>query len=397
MPIALTVLDNADVYASEHVGLRHIVMAAGSILQITEARPTFDNVDVVRIDVGGRRVIPGLIDCHVHATGGGGESGPASRVPPLMLSALTTAGITSCVGVLGTDCTTRTMRDLVARIHGLRAEGVSAWCFTGGYALPVGTLTGSVRDDITFVDAIIGVGELAISDHRSSQPTFDELVRIAADCHVSGLMTGKAGVLHLHLGDGPRGLAMVRRALDETELPARTFHPTHVNRHKALFEEAIALARRGCTVDVTAFDPGDEGISVEDCVERFLAEGISLQQLTISSDGAGCLPTFNAQGELVHMDIGKPQTVTLALAELLRRGHALHTVLPPFTSSVAHLLRLKGKGHVVAGADADLVVLTDDHRVDTVVAGGRVMVQGGAVVVAGMFEGSTARTSGDHA
>ena len=382
----MTVLDNADVYTPEHVGLRHIVIGGGRVLQLAEHRPTFENVDVARIDVGGRRVIPGLIDCHVHAIGGGGESGPASRVPPLLLTALTTAGITSCVGVLGTDCTTRTMRDLVARVHGLRAEGLSAWCFTGGYAVPVGTLTGSVRDDITFVDAVIGVGELAISDHRSSQPTFDELVRIAADCHVSGLMTGKAGVLHLHLGDGPRGLAMVRRALDETELPARTFHPTHVNRKKALFEEAVDLARRGCTVDVTAFDPGDDGVSVEDCVERFLAEGISLAQLTISSDGAGCLPTFNAQGELTHMDIGQPQTVTMALVELLRRGHALHSVLPPFTSSVADLLRLTGKGHVAVGGAADLVVLGNDHSVDTVVAGGRVMVQGGAVVVAGLFE-----------
>ena len=382
----MTVLDNADVYTPEHVGLRHIVIGGGRVLQLAEHRPTFENVDVARIDVGGRRVIPGLIDCHVHAIGGGGESGPASRVPPLLLTALTTAGITSCVGVLGTDCTTRTMRDLVARVHGLRAEGLSAWCFTGGYAVPVGTLTGSVRDDITFVDAVIGVGELAISDHRSSQPTFDELVRIAADCHVSGLMTGKAGVLHLHLGDGPRGLAMVRRALDETELPARTFHPTHVNRKKALFEEAVDLARRGCTVDVTAFDPGDDGVSVEDCVERFLAEGLSLAQLTISSDGAGCLPTFNERGELLHMDIGQPQTVTMALTALLRRGHALHTVLPPFTSSVAGLLRLTGKGHVAVGGAADLVVLGNDHSVDTVVAGGRVMVQGGAVVVAGLFE-----------
>ncbi len=386
MPIALTVLDNADVYAPEHLGLRHVVIGGGRILQLATERPNFENVDVTRIDVGGRRLIPGLVDCHVHAIGGGGESGPASRVPPLLLSALTTAGITSCVGVLGTDCTTRTMRDLVARIHGLRAEGLSAWCFTGGYAVPVGTLTGSVRDDITFVDAIIGVGELAISDHRSSQPTFDELVRIAADCHVSGLMTGKAGVLHLHLGDGPRGLAMVRRALEETELPARTFHPTHVNRLKALFEEAIDLAKRGCTVDVTAFDAGEEGVSVEDAVERFLNLGIPLSRLTISSDGAGCLPTFNAQGELVHMDIGEPKTVTMALQELLRRGHALHTVLPPLTSSVADLLRLTGKGHVVVGGAADVVVLNDDHGVDTVVAGGRVMVQGGAVVVASMFE-----------
>jgi len=338
------------------------------------------------VDLQGARVVPGLVDAHVHVTGGGGECGLHTRVPRIVLSALTRAGVTSCVGTLGTDVTTRTMRELVATTLGLRAEGLGAWCWTGGYAVPVQTLTGAVRDDITFVDPVIGVGELAVSDHRSSQPTFDELVRIAADCHVGGLMTGKAGVLHLHLGDGARGLSMVRRALEETELPARTFHPTHVNRQRFLVDEAIALARRGCVVDVTAFDPGDEGVAVEDVVGRWLDEGLPAERLTVSSDGAGCLPTFNEQGELVHMDIGRPDTLTKALQELLRRGRALSDVLPFFTSNVARLLRLTGRGVVVAGGSADLVILGDDDGVRDVLARGRWMVRGGEVVVRGTFE-----------
>lgn len=384
----ITILKNADVYAPEHLGLRHVVIGGDRVLAILVDPPALQGIDVDVVDLHGQRLIPGLIDCHVHATGGGGESGPASRVPPIVLSSLTKAGITSCVGVLGTDCTTRTMRDLVARTHGLRAEGLSSWCWTGGYAVPVGTLTGSVRDDIAFVDAIIGVGELAISDHRSSQPTFDELVRIAADCHVGGLMTGKAGVLHLHLGDGVRGLSLIRRALDETELPARTFHPTHVNRRRELFEEAIDLVKRGCTIDVTAFDPGDDGISVEDCVDRFIADGLPLERLTISSDGSGCLPTFNGQGELVHMDIGRPGTITEALQGLLRRGRSLSTILQPVTTSVASLLRLADKGRIAHGGCADLVVLGDDHAVVDVMARGRWMVRAGAVAIQGMFEGT---------
>lgn len=341
-------------------------------------------VDVV--DLQGARVIPGLIDGHVHSTGGGGESGMHTRVPPLLLSSLTKAGVTSCVGTLGTDVTTRTMRDLVATTLGLRAQGVSAWCFTGGYALPVQTLTGSVRDDIAFVDPIIGVGELALSDHRSSQPTFEELVRVAADCHVGGLMTGKAGVLHLHMGDGPRGLALVRRALAETELPPRTFHPTHVNRQRFLLEEAIAIARRGCTVDATAFDPGDEGVSVPDLVERWLEDKVPAERLTISSDGSGCLPTFDDEGVLVHMDIGRPDTLTAALQELLRRGRALQEVLPFFTSNVAKVLRLPGRGVLAPGGAADLVVLDDDNKVRDVLARGRWMVRAGTVLVRGTFE-----------
>src|SRR5690606_39548569 len=102
-------------------------------------------------------------------------------------------------------------------------------------------------------DALIGIGEVAISDHRSSQPTLDELLRLASEAHVAGLMTGKAGIVHLHLGDGARGLDLVRRALDGSELPPRVFHPTHVNRRRALFEESLELAGRGATIDVTAF------------------------------------------------------------------------------------------------------------------------------------------------
>ena len=70
-----------------------------------------------------------------------------------------------------------------------------------------------MRGDLVLLEPLLGIGELAISDHRSSQPTFDEILRLAADAHVAGLMTGKAGMLHLHLGDGPRGLDFVRRAL----------------------------------------------------------------------------------------------------------------------------------------------------------------------------------------
>src|SRR5690606_19485679 len=84
-----------------------------------------------RVDLEGRLVAPGLVDSHVHLTGGGGEAGFATRVPRVMLSALTSAGVTTVVGVLGTDGATRTVRDLVGATLGLREEGLSAWCYTG--------------------------------------------------------------------------------------------------------------------------------------------------------------------------------------------------------------------------------------------------------------------------
>lgn len=384
----LALLRDAELFDPAPVGRRDLLVGGGRILAIEAPGALAATAPLAEVvDLAGARVIPGLVDSHVHVGGGGGESGPASRVPRVPFEAITLGGVTSCVGVLGTDGTTRTMADLVATVLGLREEGLSAWCWAGSYEVPPKTLTGAVRSDVVFVDPILGVGELAISDHRSSQPTFDELARIAADCHVAGLMSGKAGILHLHLGDGPRGLDLVRRALAETELPARTFHPTHVNRNKRLFEEALELAGRGSTVEVTAFpvDEGEDAWSAPDAIERFLASGAPRDRITCSSDGGGCLPTYDAEGNLLAMGIGDPAAVAGALAELLRRGHALADVLPVFTSNPATLLRLRGKGRLVPGADADLVVLGERHAPRDVMARGRFVVRGGIPTVVGRF------------
>ena len=381
-------LRNALVFAPAPLGRCDLVIGSGQILAMGERLPALPSELALEVDLDGARVIPGLIDGHVHVTGGGGEAGYASRVPPVTLRDLTRAGITTVVGLLGTDGTTRTIADLVARTLGLRADGLSAWCYTGSYQCPPHTLTGSVRSDIVFVDPIVGVGELAISDHRSSQPTFDELVRVAADCHVAGLTSGKAGHVHLHLGDGERGLAMVRRAVTETELPARVFQPTHVNRNRRLFDEAVALTTsHGVPIDVTAFPADDDGVDAPTAIARCLAApGFPAERLTCSSDGAGCLPVFDRDGHLIAMDVGRPATLSTTLAALLGDGHALEQVLPVFTANVARQLRLGGKGQLAVGADADLVVLDGAAGVQDVMARGRWMVRAGVATVTGMVE-----------
>lgn len=383
----LTVLRNAEVFAPDPLGVIDVWVAGGEVLYLGTERsiPSWLPPECV-IDVEGMRVIPGLIDGHVHLTGGGGESGPSTRVPPLGLSRLTRAGITTCVGVLGTDGTTRTMRDLIANTLGLRELGLSAWCYTGSYQVPPITLTGSVRDDIVFIDPVIGVGELAISDHRSSQPTLQELLRIASDAYVAGLISNKAGVLHLHLGDGPRGLELVRKALDISEIPARVFHPTHVNRQRSLFEESLALSTRGVTVDVTAFPADESSFSASESIDRWLHAGGPEQRLTCSSDGAGCLPVFDENGRLVQMEIGQPSALSEALAEALLLGHDPSKVVSIFTSNVADVLGLKSKGRIAVGRDADFAILNSAGQIHSVLAGGRWMVRDGKPVNIGPFE-----------
>lgn len=380
---------NADVYAPAALGRHDLLVGGGKVLWMGAEAPALpEALGTATLDLEGRRLLPGFIDGHVHVTGGGGEAGFASRVPAPMLSRYTRSGVTTVVGLLGTDDVARGTRELVAGINALREEGLSAWGHAGGYHLPPATLTGSLRADLAFIDCLIGVGELAISDHRSSQPTLDELLRIASETHVAGLMTGKAGIVHLHLGDGPRGLDLVRRALDASELPPRVFNPTHVNRRRALFDEAIELARRGCCIDITAFPvaDGEDAWSAADALVRYFASGAPRERVTVSSDAGGCLPCFDDQGRVCSMDVGHSGALVETLRELLARGVSLEDALPAFTSNVADLLRLPGKGRIAVGGDADLVALDDAGGVTDVIARGRVHVRGGAVVRRGTFE-----------
>ena len=384
----LKLLSNARVFAPEDLGICHVLVGGGRILGVSGKKNELSAAGATESDLAGRRLIPGVIDGHAHVTGGGGEAGFSSRVPPVPLGHFTTAGVTGVVGVLGTDDTTRDTRSLLAQTRALREEGLGAWCHTGGYHVPPVTLTGSVRDDIVFLDPVIGVGELAISDHRSSQPTLNELLRIASDAHVAGMISGKAGILHLHLGDGERGADLIRRALAKSELPARVFNPTHINRRKALFEEAIELAHRGCTVDITAFPVADDedAWSADVALEKYLDTGAPANRITVSSDGGGCLPVFNEQGEMLSMDIGRPSSLIETLRSLLNSGRAPEQILPAFTSNVADILRLGDRGRIRPGAVADMIVLDVDHRISDVMVSGIWHVQNGKQKIFGQFE-----------
>jgi beta-aspartyl-dipeptidase (metallo-type) len=386
-------LRKADVYAPHPLGLQSLLIGGGQVLWLGPGDtlpelPAALSAGTQVVDCAGRQLIPGLIDGHVHVTGGGGEAGFRTRVPAVPLSRFSAAGVTTVVGLLGTDDITRGPHELLATVYALREEGLNAYGYAGGYHLPLRTLSGSVRGDLALLEPLLGIGELAISDHRSSQPTLDEILRLAADAHVAGLMTGKAGILHLHLGDGSRGLELVRRALEQSEIPARVFNPTHVNRRKALFAEAVELARAGCVVDLTAFPvlDGEDAYSAAEGLQRYLASGAPPERVTISSDAGGCLPCFDEEGRVCSMQVGACGALLEALGTLRAGGMPLEIALPAFTSNPARLLRLPGKGLVETGADADLVVLDATGGAWTVIIRGRLHVQDGVVVRRGTFE-----------
>ncbi|MFA9419512.1 MAG: beta-aspartyl-peptidase [Gammaproteobacteria bacterium] len=382
-------ITNANVYAPQSLGIQNLLICAGKIVYLGDKVPLLDDHLAVQVtDLNGLRLVPGFIDAHAHITGGGGEAGPSTRVPPLQLSQFTRAGVTSVVGLLGTDDLTRNPQTLLTQVMGLREEGLSAWCYTGGYHIPAVTLTHSVRSDIVNLEPVIGVGEVALSDHRSSQPSLDEVLRLASEAHVAGLMTGKAGIVHFHLGDGARGLSMIRACLEKSEIPPRVFNPTHVNRNKVLFEEACELTKHGCTVDLTAFPAGsdDSGWSAEAAVALYFEKACDEQKLTISSDGGGCMPSFDAQGELLKMDFAQSSAMAVTLKAMLELDLPIEKILPLMTSNVARLLKFHHKGRIETGLDADLLVLNENHGIDSVMANGAWHIRQGEQLIRGLFE-----------
>lgn len=389
----MKLIKNAGVYAPEYIGEKDVLLAGGKICKIGEnlTAPHTWNVEI--IDGTGMLLLPGFIDSHIHVLGGGGEGGFANRTPEAALSGLTKYGITTVVGCLGTDGYGRDIDSLVAKIKGLREQGISAYAYTGSYQVPVRTLTGSITRDLMMVEEIIGTGEIAISDHRSSQPTYEEFLRLCADTRLGGILSGKAGVINIHLGDSPRKMDMILRAIRETEIPSTQFLPTHVNRNAALFEEAVEYAKLGGTVDFTGNEDIDywetvcDEVRVSRGIKRMLEEGVSDDLFTISSDGQGSLPLFSPDGKFLGMGMGKSSCLLKEVKECVEKESIPpETAIKAITSNPARVLCLEGKGHIREGYDADLCLLTKDFSIHTVIAMGKTMVKEGEPVVRGGFE-----------
>ena len=392
----VTIIRNAKVYQPEYAGVKDILILGDRIAAVGEhLRADFGgSLEVQEINGEGMAAVPGFIDSHEHIMGGGGEGGFHTRTPEACLGDLVRNGITTVVGCIGTDGVGRDMTALLAKAHALENEGITTYAYTGSYQVPVHTLTDSLMKDIMMLDKVIGVGEVAVSDHRSSQPSFEEFVRIAADARVAGMLSGKAGIVNVHLGDSERRLDLIRRVIHETEIPASQFLPTHVNRNEALFEECLDFAAEGGTIDFTGNEDIDYWETICDevrvCrgIRRLLERGISSDRFTISSDGQGSMPVFNAQGEYQGIGIGKASCLLKEMRECVQKEEIpLETAIKGITCNPASILKLDRKGRIKEGFDADICLLEEGTlKLNTVIAKGQVMVKDGEQKVFGTFE-----------
>ena len=321
-------------------------------------------------------ILPGFIDLHVHITGGGGEGGFTTRTSAAVAADILKTGVTTVVGVLGADGITRSVENLYAQAKQLEAEGLTTYMYTGSYQVPVITLTGSIQKDIVFIDKIIGVGEICLEDHRAFQPTFDELARIAAQARNGAILSGKAGLVHFHMGSGEPGLEYLFKMLKDTMIPISHFLPTHVNRTGRLFEQACSYLQKGGFIDLTAgFIPTKEEpdcVVSYDALIKLLETGADISRVTMSSDAYGSIPVFDAQGNVLSSDT---VTTRILFDELKigikEKGIPIETAISLVTKNAAGVLKLqKQKGSIEAGKDADLVICDADLNIQCVFAKG---------------------------
>jgi len=387
----MIILKNGDVYQPDYAGKKDILIAGEKIVAVEESIDINSNnlPGLIVIDCTGMKIIPGLIDAHVHIAGAGGEGGPSTRTPEMKLSSMFEGGITTVVGCLGTDGFTRSPESVLMKVKALKAEGVSAYMYTGSYQVPTPTLLGDPGKDIALIEEVIGVGEIALSDHRSACPTTDELIRIVSQARVGGMLGGKAGIVNIHLGDAKDPFKPIYDAIEKSELKLTQFYPTHCSRNPYIFEDAKIYGKKGF-VDLTAssypYDMENE-IKPSKAVQELIRAGVPLEHITFTSDGNGSLPNFDKNGRLISIDMGLPVSIFTEMVDSVRQENMpLEKAVKVVTSNVATILKLVNKGFIKPGKDADLVILNNDFAIRDLIARGKIMTQQYKMLQKGTYE-----------
>lgn len=379
----MLLVKNVHVFSPENLGVNDILVVGGKIEKIAQdIQIHMDGIEIV--DGTGKYAVPGFIDPHVHITGGGGEGGFHTRAPEIMLSTFVKAGITTVVGLLGTDGVTRSVESLYSKAKALNNEGITAYALAGSYRVPTVTVTGDVEKDIIFVNECIGA-KIAISDHRSSMITDEELARLASEVRVAGMISGKSGVLTVHMGDGSEGLEPIYRVLKKTTLPITLFRPTHLNRSASLLMSSLDYAKKGGYVDLTCGDYLE--YRPYEVIDMAIESGVPLDRFTFSSDGGGSWSHYDEVGNLIEMGVSGVKSLHEEIIALIEQsGFSLDNALPFITSNTAKALGFEGKGVIRQGVDADLNLLDSNYDIESVIAGGKFFLKNYQLVISGTYE-----------
>jgi beta-aspartyl-dipeptidase (metallo-type) len=379
----MLLIKNTNLYSPKSLGKKDILISNGKIVAIDDEIVNHSVFSEVW-DAKGAITTPGFIDQHIHVIGAGGKHGFASMTPQLNLGDLINCGTTTVVGLLGTDGSTRSIKTLFSKTLALNQEGITAYMYTGYYGLDKVYLMNSLQEDMIYIDSVIGC-KIAISDIRSSYPSALELLRLLRNVRVGGMLSGKKGILHLHLGALSSKMDLLFEIIENYEFPIEHISPTHVGRTKELFDQAISFAKMGGMIDITT--GASKYTDPYKSVLYALDNNVSIDNMTFSSDGNAGLDKLDKNNNLVGFKsapFDKNFEEVINLHKL--GGIPLEDALKLITSNPAKNLGLKNKGQVKVNSDADLCFLNSDLELNTVIANGKFMMQEGALVVKGSFE-----------
>ena len=380
-------LKNVDLLMPEPIGPGEVLVAGEKILAVrrqSEAEWELRGVEGLEvIDGEGARLTPGLIDQHIHITGAGGKYGFGSMTPEVHVTDLIACGTTTVVGLLGTDGTARSLNTLYGKCASLEAEGLSARMLTSYFGLPPKTFTGNVHDDLLFIDRVVGC-KIAIADVRSSYPTAHQILALLREIQVGGMISGKGGVLHFHLGALPEGMDLLFELVEQYHVDIHRLSPTHLGRTEHLFDQAKRFAKLGGMADLstggTQFRPPWEVLA------EAHQEGADLRQFTMSSDGNAGIGILDEAGQLIGFKKAPIDRNLWNLQQMLRETDVpVERAFGLLTTGPAKTMGLAGKGRIAPGADADFCWFDADWNLQGVMGRGLLHMHAGQILTTGHF------------
>src|SRR6056297_1245660 len=346
------IIKNAEIYTPNFIGKKDIVVLGDKLISIRDNIEEIFNVNFLNfktINAEGKYIVPGFIDSHQHFLGGGGEGGFKTRTPEINLTDITIGGVTTAIGCLGTDSVTRNLRSLLAKTKALEEEGLTTYMYTGSYRIPVNTITEGIREDIILIDKILGTGEVALEDHRSSQPTYNEFKKVVAETSIGGMLAGKAGIVNIHMGGGKNGLGYLYKIIEKDILSPKNMLPTHINRSQTLLEQGRDYAKIGGLIDLTTSSSSNQQ-KTNECaasLKFLLEEGTPIENITFSSDAQGSLPKFDEEGKMIGMKIGQVTSLYNSVKSAVKDFDVdLESALKVITENPARIFDLQNKGRI---------------------------------------------------
>ncbi len=375
-----TLIKNGEIYAPTYRGKQDILICMGKIVSV---EPDLDLIlenlsnKIQTIQAKKMIIVPGFIDQHMHFLGGGGKLGYSSRAGNIRYNDIIKFGVTSAIGSLGVDSYLKNLDELLTRARELESQGLSTYILTGGFLLPLKSITSNVFSDIIYIDKVVGVGEIGISDAYSSQPTTKEIIRISANTKVASAISEKAGMVFIHVGPGKKGLDLLWKAIKETDLSITQFVVTHVNRNMKLLEEAAEFAKLGGRIDITTGISPKLGIKKaivpSKAIKYLIENGVSIDSITLSSDAGGFRVVDDNNNRIDSILLSSETLLETIVGCVKHQKIDLPLVLKTITSNVASIWNFKHKGVIKPYVDADLVFLDNNLNIKRVMFKGKIV------------------------